>query len=168
MQQPSWLKLFKIFQEQFLFHWAKPSLCSVQFSENVLIHWIQILVRKSLQEILFYLFSEKMSLLLLLMILIPGLGSNLENLKIVDSLLRQYDRRATPTTNKGIHTTLNIILNWRSTPITKKGIEYNLVCYFFLSHIDKSILMLTTRIELKRRLKWNWKHKYKESCFKLL
>lgn len=45
-----------------------------------------------------------MSLLLLLVILIPGLGSNLENLKIVDSLLRQYDRRATPTTNTGAHT----------------------------------------------------------------
>ena len=26
--------------------------------------------------------------------------------------------------------------------------------------------MLTTKIELKRRLKWNWKHD-KESCFKL-
>ena len=44
-----------------------------------------------------------MSLLLLLMVFIPGLGSNLENLRIVDSLLKQYDRRATPTTNTGIH-----------------------------------------------------------------
>ena len=46
--------------------------------------------------------SENMSLLLLLMVFIPGLGSNLENLRIVDSLLKQYDRRATPTTNTGI------------------------------------------------------------------
>ena len=145
MQQPSWLKLFKIFQEQFLFHWAKPSLCSVQFSENVLIHWIQILVRKSLQEILFYLFSEKMSLLLLLMILIPGLGSNLENLKIVDSLLRQYDRRATPTTNKGIQTTLNMIPNthhWHRY-------SYNLVCYFFFR------ILISQFWCLQLKLSWN-------------
>ena len=37
----------------------------------------------------------------LFVLLIPGWASNLENLKIIDSLLKKYDRRATPTTNTG-------------------------------------------------------------------
>jgi len=71
-----------------------------------------------------------MSLLLLLMILIPGLGSNLENLKIVDSLLRQYDRRATPTTNKGEPTLVSCEVFVRSFgSISEKAMDYQVDLY---------------------------------------
>jgi len=71
-----------------------------------------------------------MSLLLLLMILIPGLGSNLENLKIVDSLLRQYDRRATPTTNTGEPTLVSCEVFVRSFgSISEKAMDYQVDLY---------------------------------------
>jgi len=71
-----------------------------------------------------------MSLLLLFMILIPSLASNLENLKIIDSLLRKYDRRATPTTNTGEPTMVKCEVFVRSFgSISEKAMDYQVDLY---------------------------------------